>query len=589
MGLISSLLVRLGLDSAQFETGIKRSRSSLYSLSQSVESSRRFMVGLAKAAVVAGGAYGITRLVKSSIDGVAQIGHLSTRLGIATDDLMALEYAAARSDVEFGTLTASIGRLMKNLQELRKTKAGIEMGKLLGLDISKLAYQNPARMFEDVVTAINKLPSASQRAYAAFKLFGRGGVTLLQLRDMKELTKEAKGFGYALSAMDVSKLTVVHEQIIKLKFLFKTLANAVTVQLAPAMFGFVDVLIARLPKLIKLITDELGKSLDKIYDMNMKGEKALAYRKYTYYTPRPYAPKWIGRQMRMYEPEELAANIAKYEASKPSAEISKFMQEVKKNIKNLQSALQSANPELAEQAENWADIDEALTKVATDLEKVGQTDIEKTLQPLLDMQKNVPVEFLSEFNERLKDIKWVLEDIEKVKAFRKIGEDIQELMESFQEQIATFGMEDRWAKIYKLGMQDVTTNIDNLIRAAKQLDELDFMKKMGEDVAQWRESHKTAFQKALEDIKKYQLWIEKAGMTQEEYNTAMAETRKGLVEPAQKIREAMQIEPAYVNIPAMSMGATQHPELQRFDRMLEQGEEGNKILKDIRQKLTGLN
>ena len=88
----------------------------------------------------------------------ADIVHTAPRLGVTTDQLQRIQFAAANAGVSSEALTSAISRLVKNSQKI---------GGLKGLEL-------PA-MLAKIADRFARMPNGIKKANAALVLFGRGG------------------------------------------------------------------------------------------------------------------------------------------------------------------------------------------------------------------------------------------------------------------------------------------------------------------------------------------------------------------------------------------------------------------------------
>lgn len=122
-----------------------------------------------------------------------EVGNMAEQLGVSTDALQELRYAADQSDVSFDTLTGSMKFLSKNAyeaatgsKEAMEAFAGIPLrnanGQLKTADQLLFATADRFRELKDPIKQTN----------LAMKVFGRGGMAMLPM--MKASQEELEGF-----------------------------------------------------------------------------------------------------------------------------------------------------------------------------------------------------------------------------------------------------------------------------------------------------------------------------------------------------------------------------------------------------------
>lgn len=118
--------------------------------------------------------------VNESIHRMDSTAETAANLGATTEELTRLHYAAQL----FGSSAEQVDQgLAKMDLKLGQARAGSESAAKaftdLGLDVDKLANMAPGEAFAEIAGKIDALPTAADKAAAAFEVFGRGGQQLL--------------------------------------------------------------------------------------------------------------------------------------------------------------------------------------------------------------------------------------------------------------------------------------------------------------------------------------------------------------------------------------------------------------------------
>lgn len=126
----------------------------------------------------------VAEFFKAQIEMGARLGDLSERLGVATDDLQAFQYAASLAGVEGEQAAHSLGLLNKNVGEA-VTAGGEAAQTFAKLKVATKAADGSVRpiseILGDVADSFQSLPDQQTRAAYAMKLFGREGQALLPM------------------------------------------------------------------------------------------------------------------------------------------------------------------------------------------------------------------------------------------------------------------------------------------------------------------------------------------------------------------------------------------------------------------------
>lgn len=142
--------------------GIKAATSAFLSLSSAVTGAVSSVVSFADS-------------VGKELEGLLDVAN---RTGVGVEALQAYSRAAAQSGVEIETFAKQIQKLTINIGNATLDDKAQKNFERLGLVFEQLKQQTPEQQFEAVVDAISKLPEPAERAAAAVKLFGKGGIEL---------------------------------------------------------------------------------------------------------------------------------------------------------------------------------------------------------------------------------------------------------------------------------------------------------------------------------------------------------------------------------------------------------------------------
>lgn len=189
---------------------------------------------------------GLAALTTSSMKSIDATGDVAGRLGIASDSLATLRYAAQLSGSETEALDASLAKMNINLGEAA-SKGGPAEEALnnIGLKSKDLAKLDPGEAFKQIAGGFEKIPTASGKATTAMALFGKGGVGLINTlsagRDeIEKLQAEAKSFGVGVSDADTAKVGAANDAIDKLGIALSGVGNILAVKVAPIISSGIE-------------------------------------------------------------------------------------------------------------------------------------------------------------------------------------------------------------------------------------------------------------------------------------------------------------------------------------------------------------
>lgn len=221
---------------------VTKARSALGGLSsfgRSVASSLSSGFALVGAGLAALGAYSFTSLIKGSLDSIDALKDQADALGVSTDALSRLNYAASFAGVESGTMNAALGKMLKGLDAARSgSGAAADAFRLLGLDAAALANLPADEAFREIAGAMQSVENSAQRTAITMDLFGKSGAALLPVlangkEGLAEMAAEADRLGVTVSATDAAKVEAAVDAMDRMKHAIAGATDALAVQLAP--------------------------------------------------------------------------------------------------------------------------------------------------------------------------------------------------------------------------------------------------------------------------------------------------------------------------------------------------------------------
>ena len=191
-------------------------------------------------AFLIGGA-AFTTLIKSSLDAADAIGKTADKLGIQTDQLQELRFAAKQTGVEQNSLDTSLQRFIRRLGEAEQgtgvlknvlTQYNIEIKKSDG------TMRSSMDVLDDYADAIKNASSAEERLFLATRAFDIEGAKLVNtlsrgaagLADYKD---EARAAGLVMEEDLIRKAEIINDR-------FNKLATTISTTLKSAIISMVD-------------------------------------------------------------------------------------------------------------------------------------------------------------------------------------------------------------------------------------------------------------------------------------------------------------------------------------------------------------
>ncbi len=201
------------------------------------------------AATAAAAAAGAAVFVKSAIDQADAAGILAGKLGITTEALTKLEYAAKLSDVSQSALEGSLKKLSVTLTNAQDPASkAAQAFNAIGLSARELIALPADQQLGRIGDALNNVENQSQRAALAQKIFGRSGIELLPIlaegsAGIRALGEEAERFGVVISGDLAARAGLFNDNLDRLKTAAEGVGLAVADQLLGPMNDLSDQLI----------------------------------------------------------------------------------------------------------------------------------------------------------------------------------------------------------------------------------------------------------------------------------------------------------------------------------------------------------
>lgn len=255
---IGALRVNLGIDTAEFQDGLKKAQAGLAKFGNLARQ------GLEMAAEAAGEALvDLARSVKDTIDAADGMGDIAERLGIPIEELSRLKYAAEMSGASMDALEAGFERLARNMSA---AKDGIgpaaKMFEDLGISVTK--SDGSLKSIDDILPEIADrfaaMPDGVDKAARAMRLLGSRGAELVPMLNkggaaLADLKAEASTFGQVFTAEMGENAGTFNDNIDKLRGTMGAISAKIATELLPHLAGLSEWLVANAPAILKFAAD----------------------------------------------------------------------------------------------------------------------------------------------------------------------------------------------------------------------------------------------------------------------------------------------------------------------------------------------
>lgn len=247
---IGALRVNLGLDSAQFQKGLKNAQSGLQRAGKQMQ-----RVGLAATAVGAG----VALAVRGQLNAADDLSKAAQRIGIPIEALSQLQFAAELSGASLEELETGIGRLSRNMidSEAKFTALGIAVRDATG------NIRPTQDVLFDLSDVLASMPDGAEKTAIAMDLMGRGGAALIPTLNggadaLRAMMAEADALGLTISAETGKAAEEFNDNLSRLSKQITGIVRIMAAQLAPILQQISEFVVAASEK-FRSLSPEMQK------------------------------------------------------------------------------------------------------------------------------------------------------------------------------------------------------------------------------------------------------------------------------------------------------------------------------------------
>lgn len=291
---IGALRVDLGLNSAQFASGLKGASRTLNKFGI------QLTLGLETIANGIGRALGaVPQAIKGAIDHADELGKTAQKIGLSVEALSRLEYAAKLSDVSLEGLSTGVRKLSQNMAAIASGTKGGAATALASLGIAVTDASGRLRsgdqVFADVADRFSRMENGALKTSLAVQIFGKSGADLIPLlnsgRDgLANMANEADRLGLTISGKTAAAAEVFNDTLTRISAIMQGVVNQVMAAALPALQDLANTLASpefaaaaqslaigvttALNEIILMARDvinvmgEVGKAIDMLPDIN---------------------------------------------------------------------------------------------------------------------------------------------------------------------------------------------------------------------------------------------------------------------------------------------------------------------------------
>lgn len=181
-------------------------------------------------------------MVESTVEAAQSAQHLSMQMGVTTDAIQELGYAAEAADIPAEVLDGAMLRLARGMEQMKAgTGPASDAMRKLHVSMKDLKGESLDQNLEVLADAFAKMPDGAEKAALATELFGRSaGPRMLQLLNqgkagIVDLREEAHKMGVVMSEEQIEKADELDAAQKKLKFSIIGLKNEAVSAIIPEL------------------------------------------------------------------------------------------------------------------------------------------------------------------------------------------------------------------------------------------------------------------------------------------------------------------------------------------------------------------
>jgi hypothetical protein len=245
---LADLVVSLTAETAQFRVAMERAAAT---------TSKTFDKMLGSAKTFAGGfaaylsADALVSFTKAQIDAMDALDEMSQKVGIATDELSKLAYAAQFSGVDTDALQTALVKLSKaSIDAATSSGSASDAFKSIGVSVKDSAgnLKSTEALIYDIADAFAKYEDGQGKVNVATDIFGKAGAGLIPMlnggrKGLQDMGLELEKLGGVVMPQAAAQAAIFNDNLDKLIVLTKSAAKGFASELIPAINNFLSAVI----------------------------------------------------------------------------------------------------------------------------------------------------------------------------------------------------------------------------------------------------------------------------------------------------------------------------------------------------------
>lgn len=212
-------------------------------------------------------------LAAKSFESLDALGKFSDRIGVTTEALVGLRYAASQTaGVTDDQLDTALQRMTRRVsQAAAGTGEAVKVLDELNLSATELNQLSPDKQFSAIADAMNEVDNQSDKVRLTFGLFDSEGVGLVNTlsqgsEGLAQFATAADQLGLALDRGAIAKIESANDSMDNVKKSATGVGNAIAVSVAPTVTGLANLWVENVAK-----TTDWAKIAETTVNMAVKG------------------------------------------------------------------------------------------------------------------------------------------------------------------------------------------------------------------------------------------------------------------------------------------------------------------------------
>lgn len=250
----AKLVARVQADTASFQKGMSDAKRSTRSFQSDAMSLTRTLKGLTAGFIGFATVRSGIRQVASAMKELDDVAKQADRLGIASEQMIALNFAAEQAGSSAEGMGKFVEKMLKSVGELGfKTGEAAAAFKRLGIDTQSFIRLGAQDQVLAIAEALRKIPTRGEQLALLTQVGGKSSGELFNLlvgggpEELSKMFGQAKGAGFLFDRAELAQVEAANDSMNLASRSFKAVFARIGIGLAPVLEAFATML-ARIPK-----------------------------------------------------------------------------------------------------------------------------------------------------------------------------------------------------------------------------------------------------------------------------------------------------------------------------------------------------